>query len=251
MKRNIILIAILALVAFSVNAQNDSMYIMKSGVVVGQYHVNNQVDSVIFYKPDPNFVYDVEGNKYKVIKIGTQTWMAENLKATKYQNGDAIGTTDPVRDINGETAPKYQWAYESTQSNAAIYGRLYTWYAITDSRGVCPVGWRVPTDVEWTTLAGYLGGAEVAGGSLKESGLSHWESPNTGATNISGFTALPAGYSFSSGGFSELGSTGYWWTATHDIDDLAWYRSVSYNSTEISRYNITKKYGYSVRCIKE
>src|SRR5688500_14669040 len=119
----------------------------------------------------PATVTDIEGNVYHTVTIGTQVWMAENLKTTKYRNGDLIGTTIPATlDISSESAPKYQWAYNGEESIVATYGRLYTWYAVTDSRNVCPTGWHVPSDAEWTTLTTYLGGESVAGDKLKENG---------------------------------------------------------------------------------
>jgi uncharacterized protein (TIGR02145 family) len=136
-----------------------------------------------------DYIIDSRDNeRYKTVKIGTQVWMAENLRTTKYRNGDFIGTTTPATlDISGESTPKYQWAYDGIESNVASYGRLYTWYAITDSRKVCPAGWHVPNSSEWNTLFAYLGGKRVAGGKMKETGSSHWLSPNTGATNETGW----------------------------------------------------------------
>ncbi|MFZ3064200.1 MAG: fibrobacter succinogenes major paralogous domain-containing protein, partial [Nitrospirota bacterium] len=131
-------------------------------------------------------VTDIDGNVYNTVTIGAQVWMKENLKATKYRNSEDIPTT--IADISGETSPKYQWAYGGNINNAAVYGRLYTWYAATDSRGLCPTGWHVPTNAEWTTLTDYLG--TDPGGKMKEAGTAHWTTPNTGADNSSGFTAL-------------------------------------------------------------
>src|SRR5512133_2727329 len=108
-------------------------------------------------KCQPHSVKDIDGNVYQTITIGTQVWMVENLKTTKYRNGDLIGTTTPASlVIEGESAPKYQWAYDGNESNVAIHGRLYTWYVATDSRNVCPTGWHVPSDAEWTVLTDYL-----------------------------------------------------------------------------------------------
>jgi uncharacterized protein (TIGR02145 family) len=137
-------------------------------------------------------VKDFEGNVYKTITIGTQTWMADNLRTTKYRNGDAIPeVTDSSAWINLITGAYCN--YNNTRNNDTIvsYGRFYNLYAVTDNRNICPTGWHVSTDAEWTTLTDYLGGASVAGDKLKEKGTTHWESPNAGATNEIGFTALP------------------------------------------------------------
>jgi len=156
-----------------------------------------------------NKITDVDGNVYTSVTIGTQVWMVENLKTTKYSNGDLIGTTTPATlDISGESTPKYQWAYDGNESNVATYGRLYTWYAVTDIRGVCPIGWHVPTDAEWTTLSIFLGGDNVAGGKLKETGTTHWTTPNIEATNETDFTALPGGSRSNSGAFGYIGGYG-------------------------------------------
>jgi uncharacterized protein (TIGR02145 family) len=197
-------------------------------------------------------IRDVDGNTYKTVKIGTQWWMAENLKTTKYLNGDLIGTTTPATlDIFGESTPKYQWSYDGDESNVATYGRLYTWFAITDSRNVCPRGWHVPTDEEWTTLTDYLGGESVAGGKLKETGSTHWL--NATGTNESGFTALPGGIRNSFGYFYIIGAQGYWWSATeYDVYPFcAWYRYLNLYTNNVLRYGDSEKVGYSVRCLKD
>ena len=196
-------------------------------------------------------VTDKDGNVYKTVTIGSQVWMAENLKTTKYLNGDSIGTTIPATlGINGESTPKYQWAYGGNESNVATYGRLYTWYAVTDSRNVCPTGWHVPTNVELTTLTTYLGGDSIAGIKLKETGSTHWISPNTGATNESGFTALPGGYRGYEGSSYFTGYAGYWWSATESDATNAWYHGLYYNGIYEHNLSNSKKVGFSVRCIK-
>ena len=158
---------------------------------------------------DPSTFTDVEGNAFHFVKIGKQIWMKENLKTTKFSNGDLIGTTNPPTfDISEESNPKYQWAYDGNEDNVAAYGRLYTWYAITDSRNICPAGWHLPTNAEWDTLSFYLEGENVAGGKLKEIGNKHWKSQNFGATDEVGFTALPGGGHDSNGKFSHLGDRG-------------------------------------------
>jgi uncharacterized protein (TIGR02145 family) len=173
--------------------------------------------------------------------------MKENLKVTKYRNGDAIGTT--TGSISNDSSSKYQWAYNDNESNATTYGRLYTWYAVTDTRGLCPTGWHVPTDAEWTTLTDYLGGSNVAGGKLKEAGTTHWFSPNTSADNSSGWTALPGGYRDYDGSFHLMGSSGSWWSATELDATFAWYRYLSYVYGDASRAYIYEYYGSSVRCL--
>ena len=198
-------------------------------------------------------VTDIEGNVYNTVTIGTKTWMTENLKVTKYRNGDAIPTTTPAtKDASGETAPKYQWAYNGDESNVSVYGRLYTWHAATDSRGLCPTGWHLPTDAEWTTLTDYLGGESVAGGEIKESGTTHWYSPNTGADNSSEFTALPGGVRNYFGPFTNFGYYGYWWSATEYAAGNAFNRYLFYNSGYAARgYSAGDFNGFSVRCVRD
>ena len=195
-------------------------------------------------------VTDYDGNSYITVKIGNQWWMTENLKATHYANGDAIPDGTGVGDISGETNPKYWFAYDDNLNNVSTYGRLYTWYTITDSRNVCPDGWHVPSDAEWTELTDYLGGASVAGGKLKETGTTHWNTPNTGATNESGFTALPGGFYHYDGYYDNIGYYVNFWSATEAGSCCAWYRGLYYDTSGIYPYGPDKKFGYSVRCIK-
>jgi len=212
--------------------------------------------SEIIFNPNLDYdtVTDIDGNMYKTITIGTQTWMAENLRTTKYRNGDLIGTTTPATlNISGEITPKYQWAYDGNESIAATYGRLYTWYALVDSRNLCPTGWHVPNDEEWTTLTEYLGGENVAGGKLKEISSAHWHRPNQGATNESGFTALPGGGRNQYGLFRYIGESGDWWSSTEHYLDTICANEVNlyYDSGSlISAFYSVKKNTNSVRCIK-
>lgn len=215
-------------------------------------------------------VEDIEGYVYKTIQIDmsaglkknlnltqatTQVWMAENLRTTKYSNGDEIGTTTPATmDISAEATPKYQWAYLGSDSNVDTYGRLYTWFAVTDSRNVCPTGWHVPSEAEWTVLVNFLGGWDVAGGKLKESGLTHWSSPNTGAVNSIGFNALPAGYRYGRATlFDYLKTVGYWWTTTERPNYTNGYRRLGtyYTSQGIYVDDSEPNIGFSIRCIKD
>jgi uncharacterized protein (TIGR02145 family) len=200
-------------------------------------------------------VTDVDGNVYKTVTIGNQVWMAADLKTTRYRNGDLIGTTSPATlDISSESTPKYQWAYAGDESNVATYGRLYTWYAATDSRNVCPAGWHVSTDAEWQTLIDFLGGDIAAQGKLKEAGTTHWHSPNTDATNESGFTALPGGNRFNNEPFTGLGYGSHWWTATEYDAKFAWRRimvNITLLPLDPTGGWADKKIGWHVRCIKD
>jgi uncharacterized protein (TIGR02145 family) len=152
----------------------------------------NQVTFKTTTDVETNTVTDIDGNIYHTVTIGTQVWMVENLKTTKYRNGD------PIPNVTGNawaalTTGAYCWYNNDAATYKATYGALYNWYAVADSRNIAPTGWHVPTDAEWTTLTTFLGGESVAGGKLKETGTNHWTSPNTGATNETGFTALPGG----------------------------------------------------------
>lgn len=211
---------------------------------------DNMVHDVTVYRT----LTDIEGNVYGTVRIGKQWWMAENLKVLQYSNGDSIPWVTKSQWKNIKT-PAY-CAYTNEDSIANIYGYLYNWWAVVDSRNIAPEGWHVPTDDEWKTLIHYLGGPDVAGGKLKEAGTAHWESPNTGATNESGFCALPAGVrSRIDGSFGGLHEIAYFWTSTESYDYGAWYRELHYHNTntrcgELYRY-ISKRYGFSLRLVRD
>jgi len=196
---------------------------------------------------------DIDGNLYNTIRIGDQIWMTENLKTTHFANGDIIPDGTGAGDISGETEPKYWFAYNDDLNNINPYGLLYTWYAVTDNRKVCPDGWHVPSIGDWNTLITYLGGSSVAGGKLKEAGTLHWASPNTGATNETGFTALPGGYRSNLGVFSLFGTWGSWMTSTESNPTSTWRADMLYNtsSVQITASSNSKAFGYSVRCVRD
>ncbi len=220
-------------------------------------------NGAIIFNPDLTYgtVIDIDSNVYKTITIGTQTWMAENLKVTRYRNGDAIPNVTDTSAWNHITTGAY-CDYNNTQSNSTIYGRLYNWYAVNDSRKIAPAGWHIPSDGEWNILEKYLDntvdttatgcvGTDI-GKKLKEAGTTHWNSPNTGADNSSGFTALPSGGAhMSESPFLSICSYGYWWTASESYTNIALYRYLFYNSSTVARYNSYKIYGFSVRCLKD
>jgi len=209
---------------------------------------------------------DVDGNVYKAVKIGDQIWMAEDLRVTHYPNGDPIPEVEDnyvwgdLLDNNIDDAYCF---YENDDNTE--YGALYTyaaaigdnWQRDNDTlddeggQGICPDGWHLPTDAEWTQLTDYLGGLSVAGGKMKERGLTHWTDPNEAATNSSGFTALPGGYrSDSYGTFSNLGNLAYWWTTYEQDDTHVYARNLRYSTGEVIRSTHLKSIGFHVRCIK-
>jgi len=253
----------------SVFAQNDTIYIMKSGAIAGQYNVNTEVDSVIFYKPtieettSGTFIDSRDGNEYNWVQIGDQVWMAENLAYLPSVNMVADGSEDAAGSYY------YVYGYDGTNvpdakatDNYATYGVLYNWTAAMEGeassttnpsgiQGVCPAGWHLPSDAEWTELTDYLGGTSVAGGKLKETGTTHWASPNTGATNETGFTALPGGNRGSNGTFGDIGGGGSWWSATEYGATYARRRDMNYGYSGVYRDRYSKEVGFSVRCVRD
>jgi len=203
---------------------------------------------------NPNLTYgtmtDQEGNVYKTITIGTQTWMAENLRTTKYSDGTDIPNVSGNTEWSGLTIGAF-CNYNNTinSDSIATFGRLYNWYAVNTGK-LAPAGWHVPSEAEWATLQSYLGG-DLAGGKLKETGTTHWNSPNTGATNESGFTALPAGCRTDSGGsFQGMNDFGNWWGATEYSTDASMLYTIFNNGSNLDISNGSKFLGISVRCIK-
>jgi uncharacterized protein (TIGR02145 family) len=216
------------------------------------------IDSTVL-NPDKTYgsVTDVEGNTYKTIQIGTQTWMAENLKAIKYNDGNQISNVTSWSSWEKLITGAYCWYSNDESSYKADYGALYNWYAVSSGK-LCPAGWHVPELSEWFTLVDYLGGESVAGGKLKEIGTTHWTSPNEGATNETGFTALPGGvfrgsiYDDTGLHFGEIGSYGVWWSRTIDRTATIGSLSLRYHTTNIFLlgYYSTLTRGNSVRCLK-
>jgi len=206
-------------------------------------------------------VKDINGNTYHTVKIGNQTWMVENLKVTKYRNGDSIPKITTNNDWVNLNSGAY-CDYDNIASNSTVYGHLYNGYAARDSRNIAPTGWHVSTDQDWKELEIFLGMSQNQadtlgwrgtgiGGKLKEAGTTHWESPNTGANNSSGFTALPSGYRSMSSGFFDLGKYTFFWTSSGEVSGVSWYRDLHYQHSDIERGNNDRRGGYSVRCIKD
>lgn len=195
-------------------------------------------------------VTDIDGNVYKTVTIGSQIWMAENLRTTKYSNGDPISNVLNVNEWSALSSGAYA-NYANDANNSKTYGRLYNWYAVTDDRSICPTGWHIPSNAEWTTMVASLGGESTAGGKLKEPGTSHWSSPNTGADNESGFKALPGGIRGVGGAYSNKGGYGYFWTTTASSSYYSWYRYLYYMGAEVTASSEDHRSGLSVRCVKD
>lgn len=197
-------------------------------------------------------IADVDGNSYNVVKVGTQVWMSENLRTTKYRNGDPIGTTTTItQNISAEATPKYEWEYNGSPELGDDYGRMYTWFATTDSKNVCPTGFHVPSDDEWTVLKDFLGGEAVAGAKLKETGTVHWVAPNTTSTNETGFTAIPGGYRSDLGEYFGMGNISYFWSTTTHSAGFVRGQEMRDNTISIVMGTYTPKNGMYVRCLKD
>ena len=211
-----------------------------------------QVKPILFnLKHEYGVVKDEEGHEYMTIQIANQTWMAENLRATKYRNGDDIAlSTRDLKDISKEDAPKYQWSYDGDDKNIESYGRLYTWFIVDDARGICPNGWHLPTDSEWSELINVVDGDSKAAIKLRESGSQHWMKSKVETTNESGFTALPGGFRDAKGIFFVNGFNGYWWS-TKGYVKMEFNKTTFSLSALVGTQEKIKKNGLSVRCLKD
>jgi uncharacterized protein (TIGR02145 family) len=221
-------------------------------------------------------ISDIDGNVYNTVLIGAQCWTKENLRVRRYNNGTAI----PFDTTGGSGGSSSTWQYltigahtiyahdsmTTTPSNLTKYGYLYNWYAAkgiyttgtitsTDTLNICPSGWHVPTDADWTALTDELGGVSVAGGKMKSVGTSYWNSPNFGATNESGFSALPGGFRGYDGSFNGIRFSAFFWSATESGDGNAWFRSLTDDYSDVYRngsiYFDGKSSGASVRCLRD
>jgi uncharacterized protein (TIGR02145 family) len=194
-------------------------------------------------------VRDASGNIYRTVKIGSQVWMSENLKTTKYNDGTMIPFVVIDKDWILLTTGAYCF-YDELISNKNIYGCLYNWHAVNTGE-LCPTGWHVPSDADWTTLTTFLGGVDVAGGKMKETGFIHWDYHNFEATNESGFTALPGGLRTYAGNFNFINIYGAWWSFTELSKDFASYLKLESHHSIFLRGSNPKISGLSVRCLKD
>ena len=247
MKTKLYFFALTVVSAIGMQAQTI-MNIHQSNGTILQIPLNT-IDSITYTTPVTGVTFN--GYTYSSIVLGNgQEWMAENLRTTSYANGDPIpNITDATQWSNLTTGAWVHYNNDSQYENP--FGKLYNWYTVNDSRNVCPLGWHVPSDTEWTALSDYLGGEAVAGGKMKSTGTQYWLSPNTDATNESGFSGLPGGYLVSNGSFGGFNSTSGFWSATEFSTDNAWVRGLNYNSGLITRFDFTKAVGLRVRCLRD
>ena len=214
---------------------------------------------------DPGTVTDIDGNIYETVVLGNQEWMTENLRVSSYSNGDPIPNVTDDAEWAALTTGATCW-FDNDQQYEDPYGKLYNWYAVNDTRNICPTGWHVPTDAEWMELETFLGMdslevdsfgflyrglAENIGGKMREVGTTYWMAPNDSATNESCFSGLPGGGRYFNGSFTNLGRYGGWWTATAKNVNSSWYRSLSNDNGSLSRSSYKFAHGVSVRCIKD
>jgi uncharacterized protein (TIGR02145 family) len=198
---------------------------------------------------------DKDNNNYSVVQVDKQTWMAENLKTTRYNDDTSIPLVQDNSKWSGLSTPGYSWFNNDSVGYKNTYGAIYNWYTVNTAK-LAPAGWHIPSQAEWSTLAAKLGGDATASGKLKsngtiEGGNGLWYSPNNGATNSSGFSAAPGGYRRDNGSCFGMGYSGYWWTITENDTQTAWYSDMDYSSTTVYYYTGSKVYGFSVRCVKD
>ncbi len=237
------LIRISLLISFSILSINSCNKIKDNNPTNGR--------TTAVFNPDVTYgtLTDRDGNIYKTVTIGRQIWMTENLRTTKYNDGTKIPNVTDDDEWDALTTGAYcNYKNTSDLDTIATRGRLYNWYAVNTGK-LAPEGWHVATDAEWTELTDYLG-ENVAADKLKEIGTLHWGNGNF-ATNETGFTAIPGGYRYNDGRFYPDGTMGIWWSATMDVDDLAWYRLFTNSEYDVIRYSYPMDFGYSVRCIKD
>ena len=195
------------------------------------------------------YIYDIDNNRYEIVEIGNQVWMAENLRTTRYNDGTPISLVTDNSAWASRTASAYTW-YDNGPTD---FGALYNFYTVADTntRNVCPIGWHIPSSTEWTTLSAFLGGNSVAGGKMKQSGLEYWASPNTSATNESGFNGLPGGdRAGHSGGFFGISDFGGWWSFSYGTSGWVYYY-LSYNNALLDTFDADPNRGLSIRCVKD
>jgi len=223
---------------------SSSMVLMVAGVLFNLATGCDNKDE----SPDP--ASDIEGNTYKTIRIGSQVWMAENLMTATLSDGTEIPDVTDAIDWSELTTPGLCWYDNDETANKETYGALYNYYAVNSGK-LCSAGWHVPSRDEWQKLREALGDTLTGGGKLKEEGMLHWKTPNTGAVNATGFTGLPAGIRYFEGTFNSVTFFTSFWSSTESDIDKGWYLSLYYSDAATVMNTISKKDGFSVRCIKD
>ncbi|MBN2858121.1 MAG: fibrobacter succinogenes major paralogous domain-containing protein [Candidatus Delongbacteria bacterium] len=236
-KTNIVIIVIFALLIFVSGCSDDN---------------SSTTEPFVDHTGEIGTVTDIDGNVYPTIGIGSQIWMAENLKVTHFRNGEEIPEVSDYNEWKNLTGAGRR-SYNNDQLISSVYGSLFNWYAVKDSRLIAPEGWHVPTDDEWDILINWVGGEDSAGVKLKETGFDHWSYPNEGAANETGFTALPGGWRINMGNFYNINTEGYWWASTNEYLPSSFAHAVClYNdSLKSDGLAVIKQFGLSVRCVKD
>ncbi|MCK9208187.1 MAG: fibrobacter succinogenes major paralogous domain-containing protein, partial [Salinivirgaceae bacterium] len=242
--------------------QEDTVLATLTGLsveVTYHFRVKAENELGVVYSTDTTFttvltgitgsISDAEGNNYGTIGIGHQIWMTSNLKTVLFNDSDSIPSITADSLWSGMNTAGYCW-YLNDVGYKNTYGALYNWYTVNTQK-LCPTGWHVPSEADWTELVDYLGGASMAGGLLKESGTSHWKTPNEGATNEYGFTALPGGKRLDSGEFDFMQVEGNFWSSESFSTQNASYLFLLYNYPNSLQNYANKKSGFSVRCVKD
>jgi uncharacterized protein (TIGR02145 family) len=207
-------------------------------------------DQVVFYTHKQGAVADIEGNYYNSIVIGTQTWLTEDLKTSLFNNGLPITNAAGTDSWLWRKTPAWCWYSNDSANYSFPRGKLYNWYAVETGK-LCPTGWHVPSNSEWTTLQNFLGGDTIAGGKLKTTGTFFWRSPNARATDQSGFSAIPGGYRSASGKFFYFTIVDNWWSTDIISPDAAYNWHVNHESGRLYHEYSFKSFGYCVRCLKD
>ncbi len=249
--KNLFCILFISLCASGISTKaQDTIYVHQKNGLIMKIALD-LIDSIVFYNSpsaEPSLI-DGDGNQYTSVIIGTQTWMVENLKTTKYNNGLEIPLVTDNEEWRNLTSGAYCWHDNDSLTYKEPYGAFYNWYAV-ETGNLCPTGWRVPSDTDWTILIDYLGGETVAGGKMKEIGTIHWTNPNEGATNESGFTALPGSTRWYDGQFPSIGTRGSWWGSVEVGACCGFNVYILHDSSSAVKYDADKEAGSSVRCVK-
>ncbi|MEZ5173885.1 MAG: FISUMP domain-containing protein [Bacteroidia bacterium] len=231
------------------DATNPDSLVVSDPIFVDVQPEGLDVGSIITCSNLYSYLTDVDGNQYVTVQIGDQRWMTQNLRVQHFSDGSDLSEITNTIDWIWLNSPAF-CTYNNEVSLDSALGNLYNWFTVNDVRNVCPAGWHIPSDEEWTQLTNFLGGELLAGGKLKLN--NGWNNPNLGATNESGFSAKSGGYRFgATGAFSFLGSEGFWWTSSEAGQSNAWFRTLSSSSTQVSRSNYSKQTGMSIRCVKD